>query len=148
MAGMVGIARKDGIATGTALKTLIQLVAAANHGIDVSEVGISFHGLNNSHEPITVDLLRQTDAGTMTALTVVKANDSDADTLDTTAQHTATAEPTAGDVLRTWAVHPQTGLIYQPSDEGPIHVGAGDRVGLRVNAANGVDADAYIGFKE
>ncbi len=148
MALRQGIAKLAGVATGTSAKTLIQLVAAANHAIQVVECGIGFHGVNNTHEPILVELLRQTDAGTMSALTLVKGDDSNGDTLDTTAQHTATAEPSAGDILRAWTVHPQTGLVYQAHDLAPIVVGAGDRLGLRVTAANNVNADAYLVFVE
>jgi len=148
MAGRRGIVTVVGVATGTAAKTLLQLIAAANHAIEVLEVGAGFHGTTNTNEPITVELVRQTTAGTMSSATPVKADDSVADSLDTTAQHTATAEPTTTDVLRAWAVHPQTGLVYQVGPEDAIVVGAGDRVGLRVTAANDVDADAYLVFKE
>lgn len=148
MAGRRGICTLTGVATGTAAKTLIQVVAATNHAVEITEVGVGFHGVNNTHEPILVELLRQTDAGTMSSLTPKAADDSIADTFDTTAQHTATGEPTGGDVLRAWTVHPQTGLVYQVSERAPIIVGAGDRVGLRVTAANSVDSDSYVLFTE
>lgn len=148
MAGRVGIAAQAGISTGTSAKTLLQLIAAANHAIKVLEVLIGFHGTSNTAEPILVQLVRQSSAGTMSALTAVKGDDSVADSLDTTAQHTATSEPTTGDVLRSWTVHPQTGLHVQAHDLGPIMVGAGDRIGLRVTAAADVNADATLVFEE
>jgi len=148
MSARNGVATKSDVATGTAVKTLLQVVAAANHAIKITEYGISFNGVNNTHEPILVELLRQTTAGTMSALTPVKADDSGADTFDTTAQHTATAEPTGGDVIRSHYVHPQTGLVVPVGDEAPIVVGAGDRVGLRVTAANDVKAAPHICFEE
>lgn len=148
MAGRMGIARLSDVTTGTAVKTMVQVIAAANHAIEIVEVGISFNGVNNTHEPILVELLRQTDAGTSTALTPIKADDSGGDTLDTLARHTATGEPTSGDILRSWRIHPQTGMVYQLHDRAPIVVGAADRVGLRVTAANACDADTYICFVE
>lgn len=148
MAGMIAIARSNGIATGTSLKTLLQIVAATNHGLKILEIGIGFHGTSNTAEPILVNLYRQTTAGTMTSLTLVKQDDSNGDTIDATAQHTATAEPTAGDILREWTVHPQTGLVYQVPELAPIKVGAGDRVGLTVTAGASVNADCYIVFEE
>ena len=148
MASRFGIAEANGVATGTSAKTLLQLIAAANHAIKVIELSIGFHGTNNTHEPILVQLIRQTDAGTMSALTLRKADDSVSDSLDTTAQHTATAEPTSGDIVRSWTVHPQTGLTIQAHDLAPIIVGAGDRIGLVVTAANSVNADAYLCFEE
>lgn len=147
MACRHGIAKITGVSTGTAAKTMIQLVAAANHAIEIIEVSVGFHGTNNTHEPILVELLRQTDAGTMSVLTPAKGDDSVGDTLDTSAQHTATSEPTGSDVLGVWTVHPQTGLVYQPPP-GAIIVGAGDRAGLRVTAANSVSCDCYIRFVE
>lgn len=148
MAARHGIAKLSGVATGTSAKTLIQLVAAANHAIKITEIGCSFAGITNTDAPILVELLRQTDAGTMTSLTPKKADDSIADTLDTTAQHTATAEPTGSDVIRDWRVHPQTGLVEQISDMAPIIVGAGDRIGLRVTAGVSVTCASYLCFEE
>jgi len=141
-------AGQNGIATGTSVKTLIQIVAAANHRVAVTEVGIGFHGVTNTHEPILVELLRQTTAGTMSALTPVKKDASADETLQTTAQHTATAEPTAGDVLKSWPVHPQTGVIWQPPSGDEILVPGGGRLGLRVTAANSINADVYMDFEE
>jgi hypothetical protein len=128
---------------------MIQLIAAANHAVEIAEVHIGFHGTNNSHEPITVSLKRQTSAGTMSALTLVANDDSVDDTLDTTAQHTATAEPTTTTTVRAFPpVHPQTGLVIMfPEDSRPI-IGAGDRMGLVVTAANNVNCDATIVFVE
>ena len=148
MSARNGIATKSDIATGTAVKTLLQVVAAANHAIEITEYAVSFSGVNNTHLPILVELLRQTDAGTTSALTPVNADDSGGDTFDTTARHTATAEPTGGDVLRSHYVHPQTGLVVPVGGEAPLIVGAGDRVGLRVTAANDVKAAATICFEE
>lgn len=148
MARRVGTVSQAGISTGTALKTLLQLVAATNHAIVLIELGASFHGTSNTAEPILVQLMRQTTAGTMSAATVRAADDSIGDTFDTTAQHTATAEPTASDILRMWTIHPQTGLIWQAHDLAPVIVGAGDRLGLVVTAAASVNADAYLVFEE
>lgn len=148
MSRRTGIAQLTGVATGTSAKTLIQLIAAANHAIEICEVSIGFHGTNNAHEPIKVELVRQTDAGTMSSLTPLKNDDSVGDTLDTTAQHTATVEPTTTDVLRAWTVHPQTGLVVLfPEDTRPV-IGAGDRVGLRVTAPNDVSSDSCLVFNE
>ncbi len=148
MAGRNGIAKVTGVVTGTSAKTLLQVVAATNHAVEIAEVAIAFHGTSATAEPILVELLRQTTAGTMTSLTPVKGDDGVSDTLDTTAQHTSTSEPTAGDILRAWTIHPQFGIVYQPSVDAKIVVPAGGRVGLRVTAAADVNADAYIVFVE
>jgi hypothetical protein len=147
MARRVGIAVVKGVATGTAVKTLIQLVPAANHAICLREISVSFHGVNNTQEPITVELLRQTGSGTSSALTLVKGDDAVSDTLDTTALQTFSAEPTAGDVLGVWAVHPQTGIVI-PFGDGEIMAKAASPIALRVTSANDVNADAAMRFEE
>lgn len=137
------------IATGTAIKTLLQVVAAANHAIKVREISVSFKGVSNTDAPILVRVLRQSTAGTMSALTPVKSPNDDSDeTLQVTAQHTATAEPTAGDVLKTELVHPQTGFLWQPRFGEEIKVGGGDRIGIDVTATVDVNAVARIEGEE
>lgn len=148
MAAFIGVARQAEIATGTGAKTLIQIVAAANHRVKVLGFHVSFDGTSSTAAPIAVRLLRQTTAGTMTSLTPVKWDDSIADSLLTTAQHTATAEPTSGDVLLSANVHPQSGYeVLFPFGQEPI-VGGGDRVGLEVTAGADVNAFAWIRFEE
>jgi hypothetical protein len=139
MSGVRWNAVTAAIATGTSAKTLVQIVAASNHRVHVEEIGISFNGVSNTAEPIKVDILRQTTAGTMSALTLVKGEDS-TETLEVTAQHTATAEPTAGDVLETFYVHPQGGRDWQAPFAKPFSITGGTRLGVRVTAAASVSA--------
>jgi hypothetical protein len=124
------------IATGTALKTLLQIVAAANHAVLIKELAISFKGTSNTAAPILVTVMRQTTAGTMSALTLVK----DPDDSDETLQTTATAEPTAGDVLVRELVHPQTGFLWQAPFGQFIKIGGGDRIGIAVTAGADVNS--------
>lgn len=148
MARRFGIATQTGISTGTSAKTLVQLIAAANHAIVLTKFHCGFHGTSNTAEPILVQIVRQSDAGTMSSLTPVKADDSVADTLDTTAQHTATVEPTTGDVLHSVTVHPQTGYTECSGELTELICGAGDRIALRVTAAADVNADVTLHFEE
>jgi len=78
--------------------------------------------------------MRQSTAGTMSALTPSKYNDSDDETLQTTAQHTASAEPTSGDILETQLIHPQGRGVF-----GPFTVKGGGRLGVVVTASVSVD---------
>lgn len=141
MAGVGISAQMPKTATGTSAKTLLQLVAATNQRVILNEISISFDGVTNSAVPILVELVRQTSAGTMSALTVRKVSNSDQETLQTTAQQNATAEPTdAGDIPWTELVHPQTGLTWQAPYGQEIKVQGGTRIGIRVTAAAGVNA--------
>ena len=139
MAGVRFKAATSLVATGTSLKTIAQLVAASNHGIKLDEIEVSFAGTSNTATPIKVEVLRQTTAGTMSSLTPVKDPDDSDETLQVTAQHTATAEPTASDILIVVNVHPQTGWSWQAPFGREIKIGGGDRVGVRVTAAADVN---------
>ena len=133
------------VATGTAAKTILQIVAAANHRLLVTEWSISFEGIVVTDAPIQVRVLRQTTAGTMLSLTPVKANSGDNETLQVTAQHTATAEPTPSDVEDTVLVHPQTGYTWQAPFGKAIVILGGAKLGIEVTA--GVSIDCVVTAK-
>ena len=152
MAAKQGIALQKAVALAAATpKTVLQLVAAANHGIEITEVSLGFDGTDNTKKSVLVELVRQTTAGTMTALTIADANDAETDTFDTTAQHSATAEPTGAggaEVMRHWRVHPQGGGVIPIQDLAGVHVKAGGRIGLRLTADSAVNVDPYVCFTE
>jgi hypothetical protein len=137
------------ITTGTATETMVQVVAAANHPIRLLEWRISFQGTDNLAAPIKVELVKQTDAGTASALTPVKISRHDGHTLQTTAQSVVTAEPTTTDVLWSMFVHPQGGVIYTVPWPEEFVVPGGERVGLRVvSPAAAVDCVGGITWAE
>ena len=120
--------------TSATAKTILQLVAATNQRVVVNGFSVSFAGNSGTAVPVKVRILRQTTAGTMSSLTP-KALQPITETIQTTAQHTATAEPTAGDVLRTFHIHPQTGGFPPFRCEIP----GGGRLGMECTAPAGVD---------
>lgn len=150
MAGRIGMATltaEEALATGTA-ETLLQIVAATNHAVKILAWGVFFDGAAPTAEPAVIKLARQTTAGTSSALTVVKWDDSGADTFDTTALQDFSAEPTGGDVLEMRNVHQQMWYeCFYPIGQEPI-VGAGDRVGIVATPSANVNALAYIRFEE
>ena len=135
MAGVKWAAVTGEVVTGTSLKTILQVKAAAGTRIVVKEWSISFIGTSNTAQPIKVDVMRQTTAGTMTSLTPVKVNSSDDETLTTTAQHTATVEPTASDIIFSEEVHPQSGYTWQAPFGEEIIVPNAGRLAIVVTAA-------------
>ncbi len=149
MAAFRGLAQTTEVALSAATaKTVIQLIAATNHRIKIESWGVFFDGVSTTAEPVQVRLVRQTTAGTMSALTPVKLDDSIADTLLTTAQHTATAEPTITDVVDVLEVHPQHGYeIFYPLGQEVI-VGGSDRIGIECTAPATVSVRAKIRFEE
>lgn len=144
MAGISARAQTSSITTGTSAITLLQIVAATNTRVVVRSISVSFAGTSPTAAPILVDVLRQTTAGTMTSLTIVKEPNLGSETLQTSAQHTATVEPTAGDVVAREYVHPQTGVIFSE----PIVVLGGTRLGVRVTAAASTSAVVRVEFEE
>lgn len=148
MAGVRWKAATAQVSTGTSEKTILQIKSATNHAMLVDEISISFEGTSPTNAPIEVQVARQTDAGTMTSLTPVKDPDDVDETLQITAQHTATAEPTKGDVLMRELVHPQTGFLWQAPFGREIKVGGGDRLALIVIAPNSVDCVARMAGSE
>lgn len=149
MAAFLGIAQTAEVALSAATaKTVIQIVAPSNHRVKILGIGVYFDGTSVTAEPAQVVLARQSTAGTMSALTPVPLDDSLAETLQTTAQHTATAEPTTGATIDMVECHPQQGYeIMYPLGQEPI-CGGGDRVGIIVTSPATVNCRCKIRFEE
>lgn len=148
MAGLDCVAQTAEIAlTAATAKTVLQLVAPANQRLKIKGWGVFFDGTSASAEPVQARVLRQTTAGTMTSLTPVKTC-AGSETVQATAQHTATAEPTAGDVLDVVEVHPQSGFEKQITPDMKMEVPGGGRVGIECTAPAGVNVRAKIFFEE
>jgi len=148
MAGIFGVAQTAEVALAAATaKTVIQLVAPANHRVRVLGWGIFFDGVNTAGEPVQVRVMRQTTAGTMSALTPVQVQPV-SETIQSTAQHTATAEPTAGDVIDMIECHPQQGYeVKFPMGQEIIIAGSG-RLGIECTAPAIVNCRAKFFFEE
>lgn len=137
-------ARTDPVATGTSAKTILQVVAAANHAVRIDEISIAFQGQTNTAAPIQVDYIRQTNAGTLgTSTSTIKKDPSDwGETMQTSILDGGTgysAEPSAGDILRTEFVHPQQGYTWQAPYGREIKISGGGRLGIRVTAGASVN---------
>ncbi len=151
MAGVRGIAAlTNSEALGAAAaETVLQLVAAANHRALVVEWDISFNGQVTTDEPVVVELLRQTSAGTSSSLTINKENEADDETIQTTALQDFSAEPTGTTVIRRYYVHPQRGYAWAAGgDVKPIPIIGGSRLGWRVTAPAAVDCAITAVFEE
>lgn len=143
--------------TNTAIKTLLQLLAAAQQRTKVNEWDISFNGTSNTAAPILVEVLRQTSAGTgLNAITLAKLNPSDQETLQTTGQYgilaaVNTVEPTdagAAAIMFDEFVHPQQGYAWRARFGNEISMQGGTRLGLRTTAAASVNAAARLACEE
>lgn len=148
MAGLVFDVSTAAVAlTAATAKTVVQIVAAANHKVRIASWKATFDGASPTATPVAYRILRQTTAGTMSALTPRKAS-SDGETIQTTAQHTATAEPTAGDVLEEGYIHPQTGQGEVSSFAFENWIAGGGRVGWEFTAPSGVNVKVSVRCEE
>ena len=148
MADIFAVSKTAEVALSAATaKTIVQLVAPTNHRVKLLGWGVSFDGVSTTAEPVLVRLLRQTTAGTMRALTPVQLRPV-AETIQSTSQHTATAEPTAGDVLDIQEVHPQTGYEKMSTQGQEFVLGGGGRVGIECTAPATVNVVGKLFFEE
>lgn len=144
MAGVLWTAATAEVALANgAAKTILQVVAATNQRLKIKKIGVTIQGIAATDVPHLTRILRQTTAGTMTALTPKKVNNADTESLQVTAQHTATAEPTAGDVLISEHIHPQGGRewAFGPGEE--LIVPGGGRLGVEITG-NAATYDCYV----
>lgn len=127
--------------TDATTETLLMVKAGSGHALKIVETSITFQGINNVGEPLVVELLRFTTDGTASAVTPVKDSD-ESDSVSATASKVFTVEPTAGDILRRWNVHPAGGgVLWTNPDPDKMVVPGGARLGLRVvNPTLGGDA--------
>jgi hypothetical protein len=132
------IARVSAVAAASAAaKTMLQIVTGAANRAYVKSWEVSFDGADSTKTPCLVELLRQTTAGTASALTLVKHDDTSVAAI-ATAQQTFTAEPTAGDVLSSVYLSPAGGIYsYQfPLGDEPV-MAVSERLGIRVTTVAG-----------
>ncbi len=144
------IARTSAVTlTASTTLSLVQVVASTKP-LRIKEIGISFNGTDSTKEPIQLDILRQTSAGTSSSLTLVE-NQEIGETALATALQTFSAEPSAGDILRSWYISPAgTTWAFQWPMGDEIIVGPSGRLGIRAITASGVTPKVlpYIVFDE
>ncbi|MGS2641672.1 hypothetical protein [Streptosporangium sp. G12] len=143
------------IATGTAKKTILQLLAGAQRN-GLYEVTISFRGTSSTAQPVLVTVERQTSAGTGGAALATNWGPNKLESASPTALSTLqqgpagawTAEPTAGDVVAAIEIHPQAGVIYQVPLGDEVVVDAAGRIAVVCTAAATVGATATMRWRE
>ena len=140
---------KQALSAATA-KTALQVTAPTNQRVAVQQITVSFDGALNSATPVTIQLVRQTTAGTTSSPSATaKKKDSDISTaIQTTVADGFTAEPTSTDVLWTAFVHPQTGMAFPFPTPGNVVIAGGGRVGVLCNAPAAVDVLVSLDLEE
>jgi len=135
MSGVAGFMEVSGISIAAdTTETLIQLLAGVNHPIKILGWSVGFNSVAAADEPIGVQLLIQTTAGTAAGSTTIRQRDrTQSVTFDTTgAVGNYSAEPTPSDQFPVKMIHPSSGYeIWYPEKKGII-VASAERIGLRV----------------
>lgn len=129
-------------------KTVLQVAAPANQRLRLKAWGVYFDGTSVSAEPVQVSLVRQTTAGTMTAVTPEKCDDSLPETVQSTAGANASAEPTTAGTLQYREVHPQSGYEYNWGFGDEDFIKGGGRVGIVCTAPATVNVIPWIKCEE
>lgn len=146
------IARVSAVAAASAAaKTVLQVVAGSTTRPVVKSWEVSLDGADGTKTPVLVELVRQTTAGTASALTLVKHDEASPAALGS-AQQTFTVEQTAGDILASVYLSPAGGIYsYQfPLGDEPVIASSG-RLGVRVTtfAGSGTpNVAAWLKFSE
>lgn len=143
-ADVVDVALSAGVA-----KTVVQFLAAANHRALIRGVDISFKGVSATDTPVLVQWVQQTTAGTATALTLDKRDEGYPETLQTTATHTATVEPTTT-ALKRWStrVHPQNSRMALLPPDFELIIPGGSRRALYITAVEEQNVTLHIWGEE
>ena len=124
-------------------KTILNVIASANIAVKVLGWSVAFDGTSVTSAPVTVELARQTTAGTMSSTTGSKLSTC-TETVQTTGAYNATVEPTKSNILDTFNIHPQAGVdVKYPEGEQPA-IPAGGYIGIIVKSGEAVNCSAKI----
>lgn len=93
-------------------KTVVQLVTGATRRAKITGLELGFTSTTSTDGPVLVQLMLQTTAGTMSALTPRVLDQSDPAAIST-AQSNASAEPTASTVFYEWRITPIGGQLIR-----------------------------------
>lgn len=143
------------VATGTSLKTLMQVATPAGLDIQLVAWGVSFDGVSPSAAPGKVQLVDVNVAATVTSLTPEEWGSSDGPASlcvggAALTGYNATAEGTITDsrLLDSQNVHPQTGYgIWFPERERPI-IKASRFLRIRAQFAADVNCIPFLLWRE
>lgn len=129
---------------GTA-KTILQIITPSSHhrmlGLGWA---VYFDSTSVQAQPAQVRLLHQTSIGTMSGLAAVPDDNSRRETIQSSAAVNATAEPTAGSVIKRVEVHPQTGYEFLWPIGRELPISGGEKVGIEVTAVDTVNAVGWF----
>jgi hypothetical protein len=140
---------EEALAAATA-ETLLQLNGVATCKAKVVQWSVSFDGVSATAEPVQVKLLRQTSTGASGSAASEIKWDPDNPTALLIGLHSFGTNPTAGDVLEHYEVHPQAGIViqYPLGREPTIDNATSSKLGIEVTSPAVVNAVATLVWEE
>lgn len=143
-------ATQDAIATGTALKTMIELATPATNAAQVYHWWIDMDGVSSSAVPVLVEIVRATASIIGTALTPSRLGTIGPGTAQTTAKHTGTAGSgtNLGNVIWKRRIPPTTGFDFYVPDNRLLVMDVSTFLRINVTAAATVNATCGLEFDE
>jgi hypothetical protein len=135
------------VATGTALKTILSVIAPSQFGIDLKKIHLGFDGVTASAVPVLVELWSATTDGTGTAGTVNQMYGRSI-TAGFTTKYNYTAEPTTLTLIDSWRLTPNGGTLFYdwPLGDSP-DCAVSNLFALRTTAAATVNVNATMWFE-
>lgn len=131
----------------TVLKTAIEVTAAANHRALVESIGFTFDGVVVTDAAVVCSLTRIGTTGTGTDGTPVKRDPDMSETLQADFKYNFTAEPTGKTILKSWNIHPQSGMEYFLPLTSLYPIPGGDLMGVEFTCPTGVSVNVIVSIE-
>lgn len=150
--GLYSVTTEGEETTNANPETLLAVLGATTVKARLVEWGVSFDGTTATDAPVIVNLYQVTTSGTSTGATEAKW-DRSGPTAQCTAHHSFTVEPTKGDRLAQYEVHPQGGglIVQYPLGREPVISDASTGQGIAIvveTALSSLNAVAYMVWEE
>jgi hypothetical protein len=141
---------EEALAAATA-ETLVGVLGATTVKARLVEWGVSFDGVTATDAPVVVELYQITTSGTSTGATEAKW-DRSGPTAQCTGFHSFTVEPTKGDRIACYEIHPQGGgiVMQYPLGREPVisDASTSQGIGIVVTSPAVCNALAYMVWEE
>ncbi len=136
------------VACTTSLKTVASLTNAANVRLAIRGFSVAFDGVSSTAGSAEVQLVIHSSSGTFSAMTLSKEVRGTTESVGTSGNFNASAEPSISAILRSYNVNPLTGYERAFAQDEEIELAGGDRFGIQVRASSSVNVHAFINAEE
>jgi hypothetical protein len=136
------------VALTTSLKTVASLTNTADRRVAIRGFSVAFDSVSSTAGCAEVQLVIHSSSGTYSAATLAKDVRGTTETLNTSGNFNASAEPSVTSILRSYNINAMTGYERAFAQDEEIELAGGDRFGLQVRASSAVNCHAMISAEE